>query len=398
MTKLAFVVPGFQGSELASNGGTHVGGDTVWVNGVRLGLGGPELLQLQADGATSLAGYLPLLPNERTVDGRYEALRQKLQEAGYSANTFTYDWRLTMTATAQKLADMIAEKYAAASGVTRIVCVGHSMGGLIARLAYPLVSETIREKWDTTLFLGTPHGGSYYAAQAFGGSGTFARWYYGDSFESQWLRRLTSDGFNRTLTAMRSWPALYQLFPPQIPTEFADLDPDAGEVFQANNYPSGHAELVLWGPHAATIHQALVAARATEPRHVCVVGTGNRTLQYAHPDFSDVNGVQVYAWDESHDTDGDEIVHASRAVLSGAEVIRVSRVRHLNMMQDRRILSGVAGWLDQAPAPVPVTIPATRPAGRVQDVPPVVSPSNFIAPYYPASPNNANTLIRKFDP
>ncbi len=88
--------------------------------------------------------------------------------AGLDVHTFPYDWRLSMDATATQFVEGL-EQLARQNPQQKLVLVTHSMGGLIASLAYPQLSTTAREMLAEAALVGPPLGGSFDVVTAMSG-------------------------------------------------------------------------------------------------------------------------------------------------------------------------------------------------------------------------------------
>ncbi|TAH50169.1 MAG: CHAT domain-containing protein [Betaproteobacteria bacterium] len=153
---LAVVLPGTMGSELS------VDGDRVWLNYWSLLRGG---LKRIASGARNVA------PGE-LVDDFYGPLLEFLAHT-HRVEIFPYDWRMSVTAAAGKLAQRLADWLPAAERQGQPVhIVAHSMGGLVVRAmiadggAGAGLWERIRRLPNSRfLMLGTPNLGSHEAVR-----------------------------------------------------------------------------------------------------------------------------------------------------------------------------------------------------------------------------------------
>lgn len=85
------------------------------------------------------------------------------RELGYSAVHLRYNTGLPIADNARQLAALLAKLVAAAPQVRHLVLVGHSMGGLVARLACEPAGDTPahwRSKLRMVVCLGSPHRGA----------------------------------------------------------------------------------------------------------------------------------------------------------------------------------------------------------------------------------------------
>ena len=150
------VLPGIMGSTLGLRG--FFG--TIWINPLKIAAGSLYDLAIQENGDHSYEA-LDVVPYF------YYAFRKRLQSAGFHVDNHYYDWRLDL----EELADVLIERIKA-EPFAKVSLVGHSMGGLIARLA--LRDDEVREKVDRLVMLGTPNHGSFNSLQLFEGTHALA--------------------------------------------------------------------------------------------------------------------------------------------------------------------------------------------------------------------------------
>jgi pimeloyl-ACP methyl ester carboxylesterase len=151
------VLPGIMGSTLGRAPTAHKPGGVVWFDPATISTG--ALLDLA-------------LPEGRGLGPRgvqlfaYARLLLELRQQGYEAALHPYDWRLGL----EELGQLLAARIEAAPGP--VILVGHSMGGLVARMAMAMVPKRRVHK---LILLGTPNFGSFAAAQALRGTYGFVR-------------------------------------------------------------------------------------------------------------------------------------------------------------------------------------------------------------------------------
>jgi hypothetical protein len=191
---LAVVLPGTMGSSLKANG------DRVWLDYRTLAFGGLEKIgidaaQIEVDGLVD-AFYAPLLVH----------LAQT-----HRVEFFAYDWRNSVQAAAQQLADQLSMWLPALQAQGQPVhIVAHSMGGLVVRAM--MADRKGAEVWQRIcelpnsrlLMLGTPNHGSHEAV----------RWLSGRNptqFKLMLLDLMNSrDGI---IDIVRRYPGLVELLP-----------------------------------------------------------------------------------------------------------------------------------------------------------------------------------------
>jgi pimeloyl-ACP methyl ester carboxylesterase len=200
--RVVFVLPGIMGSRLGNS-------SLLWLHPATLAAG--ALLQLarpngrQPDSIRALGVMLP----------GYLKLRLSLEIAGFRPLFHPFDWRLDLEQLARALTRRI-EAACEATGARRVFVVGHSMGGVIARIALRYDKQQRIEK---LLQLGAPNGGSYAPVQAL-------RAVYPT------VRKIAALDHSHSAeklaaTVFRTLPGLYQMLPVQraVPGELDLFDP-----------------------------------------------------------------------------------------------------------------------------------------------------------------------------
>lgn len=172
---VVILLPGITGSVLANKAGKEVwspSGGAVWRAITSLG-GSIEGLELASDDAqdgvtaTRLVPDVTLVPGLVKIDGYSRTERYLIDQLGLEAGrnyfAFPYDWRRDNRVTAKRLeasAMSWLNAWRASSGNAdaKLVLIGHSMGGLVARYFIECLGG-----WKLTrtlMTLGTPHRGS----------------------------------------------------------------------------------------------------------------------------------------------------------------------------------------------------------------------------------------------
>lgn len=146
------VVPGLMGSLLKS----ETKGGIWWIDArTRRHI---DDLRLSPDGLEDADPRNCVQPC--TIDTSYEPfLTAILEREDFGHEIFAYDWRKSLTESAKPLRDLILELYAK-SGEEPVHLVGHSMGGLMIRVALMEYGEELWPKVGKIVFIGTPHYGS----------------------------------------------------------------------------------------------------------------------------------------------------------------------------------------------------------------------------------------------
>ena len=138
-----YVLPGLMGSRIGSRG--RLLDDVLWVDLLEIAAG--HLTRLALPAGARLAPLGAILLNTLK-------LKLSLRVAGFDARMHPYDWRSSVSGLADELNQRIADEHDG----TPVMLVGHSMGGLVARLALG------RQRGDAVtrvVQLGAPNRGSF---------------------------------------------------------------------------------------------------------------------------------------------------------------------------------------------------------------------------------------------
>jgi len=173
MKDVVVLLPGILGSALEKDGSTLWDTNASAIGHALLTLGhSVQALALKGNGtsgegvtATRLLDDVHLVPFFWKIDG-YSGLARYLQEKlalapGEDFFEFPYDWRLDNRVSARRLAEQAAEWLARKrrkEPEAKLVLVGHSMGGLVARYFIEVLGGWRDTR--TLVTLGTPHRGS----------------------------------------------------------------------------------------------------------------------------------------------------------------------------------------------------------------------------------------------
>jgi hypothetical protein len=193
------ILPGIMGSKLGGAMRRGARPKVLWIDPVQIAAGRLTALQLPAGKALHAIGVLLF---------SYARLTLRLRIAGRDVQFHSYDWRLGLDELGAQLAARIV-----AHGQP-VILVGHSMGGLVARMA----ARQLPKRWVRKLImLGTPNQGSFSAAQALRGTYPFVR-------KMSRLDRRHSPEF-LAAKVFNTFPGLYQLLPPRRRGGIDLLDP-----------------------------------------------------------------------------------------------------------------------------------------------------------------------------
>lgn len=184
----------------------------------------------------------------------YLPLKLRLQAAGFEVVLFDYDWREDLRIVGAALAARLR-----ADRARGIALIGHSMGGLLARMTLSqLQGDPTAARVSSIIGLGTPHGGSIGAVQA-------VRATYPVVFRLAAVDSLHSaEQLSRNVFG--TFPSIYQL----LPGDIGDLD-----LFDPAAWPRRGAQ-----PHVAPLAAARIFSSQLAPadaRFVSIIGVGQRT-------------------------------------------------------------------------------------------------------------------------
>jgi hypothetical protein len=218
---LVYVLPGLMGSRLGSRG--TLLDDVLWVDLVEIAAGHLTRLALPA-GARLVALGAMLLNTLK--------LKLSLRIAGFDARMHPYDWRRSVG----ELAAALNERIDAEAAGAPVMLVGHSMGGVVARVA---LARQRRPHVTRVVQLGAPNHGSYAPVLALRGLYPTVRKL------AALDRRHSAEDLARLI--FRTLPALHELLPDPVLAGGVDL------------FDAGH-----WPDDALRPQPSLLAAARTE--------------------------------------------------------------------------------------------------------------------------------------
>ncbi len=192
-----YLLPGLMGSRLGSRG--VLLDDVLWLDLVEIAAGHLTRLALPAGSRLVALGVMLL-----------NALKLKLslKIAGFDIHTHAYDWRQSVG----QLATELNARIEAESGDANVLLVGHSMGGLVARVA---LGRQTRERITRIVQLGAPNHGSFAPVLALRGLYPSVRKLAAID------RRHTAEELARII--FRTLPALHELLPDPLLAGGEDL-------------------------------------------------------------------------------------------------------------------------------------------------------------------------------
>ncbi len=208
---LVVVLPGILGSELADANGRTVWGPSLWSIVRNAGMN-PSVLSLEENPLltpVALLSTITVVPPVLRVPG-YDVLIDNIKRTfadvqvdtarpGWEPRTGTdvllvpYDFRTGIVSAAEYVHDRVAEQLAVQSD-RKVIVVGHSMGGLVAR--YWLGCLDSSPSCEVLITLGTPHGGAPKALDVLAN---------GFQLKGKRFRGLTD--------IARGWPSVFDLLP-----------------------------------------------------------------------------------------------------------------------------------------------------------------------------------------
>lgn len=381
MPETCVIIPGILGTPLnARLGGQRV---RVWPALEVLASEGPGVMQLAPDGVSPgpLASLGALTPSEFILNDIYGPLVQRVTELKYVTRAWGYDWRKPIPLLGQQLADALPDLV----GDTDYRIVAHSMGGLVARVAYAALGDTpLRSRWKRTVTLGTPHGGSYAAVSNIAGDlgtwnllGTFLSGVFAvNTFNPLAVGPFRSSFMNLLLQTLASWPGLFELMPSRY-GPWQNSDPLASRLWTEANWTAGGVQPWVTQSHldaAGSDIQAMTGLlTGAQPATVTVLSTlwpTSQRLAGAGP-FNDprtfVSAIP-----------GDGTVTLERGTLAGGSVVK-SPASHVSYATNGPTLRELGNLLA---GQVPELIPQVRDEGREFAIPsrdPVRPPPPFAA-------------------
>jgi pimeloyl-ACP methyl ester carboxylesterase len=275
LPKITVLVPGYQGSFLYD-------GDTrVWIAPREalargdLSLGSCETGRVPLQPGGPISGFLIFPVNVDIYGGFMQWADRRLP--GFVG--FGYDWRISLLDSAQQLCDFIGPRHAD--------LIGHSMGGLVTRLAL----QRCPEKIDRVVFAGTPFGG--------------APGIFDDLFEgTQTVNNTALLSAKALWTFSSSWQVL-----PVEDDFFVDADGKPATVGISNadnwnNWPKACPALLEERLHdRALMREAMKMPLASTPHALVVIGKGGKAVDavrytpqgfdFRHPLAADADGTVV---------------------------------------------------------------------------------------------------------
>jgi hypothetical protein len=294
-----YVLPGLMGSRIGTRG--RLLDDVIWLDPIEVVAG--HLTRLALPRGSRLAALGVMLLNALK-------LKFSLQIAGFDARFHAYDWRRSV----ERLADELVERVAT-EGARDPMIVGHSMGGVVARVALGVDKGRIAR----VVQLGAPNHGSFAPVLALRGVYPTVR-----KLAALDLRH---DAEDLARMVFRTLPSLHELLPDHTRAGGADL-------FDPASWPEDALR-----PDSDLLSDAASARRRwpeDEPRCLHVVGVRQDTVVGA-----ELRGRQFHF---HHASDGDGTVPRALAEVTGSSAWFVAE-KHGGLPNNGRVISAVVDLL-----------------------------------------------------
>jgi pimeloyl-ACP methyl ester carboxylesterase len=296
---VVYVLPGLMGSRIGTRG--RLLDDVLWLDPVEIAAGHLTRLALPRGSRLSALGAMLL---------NVLKLKLSLRIAGFDARLHAYDWRLGVEPLAAELNARIA-----ADGGRDVMLVGHSMGGMVARVALASGAGCIAR----AVQLGAPNYGSFAAVLALRGVYVTVR-----KLAALDLRH---DAEDIARLVFRSLPSLHELLPESALAGGPDL-------FDPANWPRDALR-----PDPRLLAEAAAVRRrepGPDPRCLHVVGVRQETVTGAE---RDKGGFRFRL-----SADGDGTVPRVLAEIPGAPTWFVAE-KHGGLPNNGRVISAVVDLL-----------------------------------------------------
>lgn len=312
---VVYVLPGLMGSRLGTRG--RLLDDVIWLDPLEVAAG--HLTRLALPRGARLAALGVMLLNALK-------LKLSLQIAGFDARFHAYDWRRSI----ERLADELVARIES-DGVGEALLVGHSLGGVVARLALAVD----RGRVSRVVQLGAPNFGSYAPVLALRGVYPTVR-----KLAALDLRH---DAEDLARLVFQTLPALHELLPDASRVGGADL-------FDASSWPDDRLR-----PDPELLANAASARRrwpGADPRCLHVIGVRQETVSQA-----ECRGRQFHY---GYTFDGDGTVPRVLAELPGAPAWYAAE-KHGGLPNNGRVIAAVADLLRRGTTE---RLPAAHRAGK----------------------------------
>jgi pimeloyl-ACP methyl ester carboxylesterase len=296
---VVYVLPGLMGSRIGARG--KLLDDVIWLDPIEVVAG--HLTRLALPRGSRLVPLGVMLLNALK-------LKLSLQVAGFDARFHAYDWRRSVEVLAHELNARIA-----AESSREVLLVGHSMGGVVARLALAADGGRIAR----VVQIGAPNLGSFAPVLAL-------RAVY-PTVRKLAALDLRHDAEDLARIVFRTLPSLHELLPDPAPGGDSDLFDPAAWPEDALRPERGQL---------AEAAQARERWPAADARCLHVVGVRQETVTQAR-----LRGREFHY---TLERDGDGTVPLRLAMLSGAQHWFVAE-RHGGLPNNGEVISAVVDLL-----------------------------------------------------
>jgi pimeloyl-ACP methyl ester carboxylesterase len=292
-----FVLPGIMGSKLGRKPAGKRKLQAVFIDPEAIAAGSLEDLALPAGRSLQPMGVFPFA---------YARLQLQMRAMGLAATLCPYDWRLDLEELGAALADRIR-----AAGEP-VILVGHSMGGLVSRMAMQLLPKRSVKK---LILLGTPNFGSYAPLQALRGTYPFVR--------KVALLDLAHSPEFLAQHVFHTFPGLHQLLPPRDRLRGAD-------IYVRSGWPAHGPQ-----PNLALLARNLAVRAALAP-------ADSRMLQIVGVNRSTIVAVRRKAagFEYEFTNDGDGTVMRASAMLPNLKTFYVDEL-HGNLANNPAVIRAI---------------------------------------------------------
>ena len=289
------ILPGIMGSKLGKRRARILFDDTIWIDPIDIIAGNLRKISL-ADGRKDIEPLGVIL-------FAYLKLKLRLNQAGFDADFYPFDWRQSIPMLGKDLANRIRKETGKNSGRQHLYLVAHSMGGLVSRAGLKILNVKGEDhKVLRLIMLGTPNFGSFAPVQALLGNYPIIKRIAALDLGNS-LKDLVNKVFN-------TFPGLYEMMP--APLKFSGVD-----LFSPATWPSvgmgPRSELLAEAPK---VHEALapgndlftLIAGINQETVVNVRREGNDFVYTTSMEgdgtvplaFAQLDGVKTYYIEEEH--------------------------------------------------------------------------------------------------
>jgi pimeloyl-ACP methyl ester carboxylesterase len=316
------ILPGIMGSTLARKGLLGLE-NVLWVDPVEIARGRLTELRLGAGASAYHANGVILFA--------YLKLKLRLKIAGFDADFFPFDWRLSLATLGKALVEKIRQEPA-----PQVSLVAHSMGGLVARAALKAVGKKV----SRLIMLGTPNYGSFAPVQAIRGAyDVVQKIAQVDLAKGHDAEMLSREVFS-------TFPGLYEMMP--SPEKFATVD-----LYKAENWPQAGPP-----PHASllsAVKPVIDGLAGADARFYLIAGVNQQTVIDVKVDGGE------FAYTTSPDGDGTvPLVSAQLADIPSGQTYFVEE-GHGGLPNNGAVEAAVVDLLSKG---VTKALPAERPTPK----------------------------------